>query len=102
MKVEMPNETNVISIEVVRRSRIEKKLRAECTHIRTSVNVELNHLTCLDCGAHLNAVEWIAQLAEEWDRIQRMTAEYRAAAEKHEQRTRTKCRHCGQFTPVSC
>ena len=78
-----------------------RRIHEQCTHGRVSVDTALVHLKCLDCGALLNPVEWVASLADEWDRITRMTDDYKKTIEKYEKRSRTKCRHCGEFTPVS-
>lgn len=103
MKANLPDKDggNVISIEVFRRNRQQRKIYEQCTHGRISVDTALVHLTCLDCGALLNPVEWVASLADEWDRITRMTDRYKEEVAKFEKRTRTKCIHCEKFTPVS-
>lgn len=86
----------IISIEVAR----HRKLLEGCKHIRVEVDRSLSTLTCLDCGRQVNPVEYIAYLAEEWKRIEYRIEQYKALEEKHAQRTRTKCMHCGKFTPV--
>jgi len=60
----------------------------------------LTTIRCLDCEKDINPVVWLAMLAEEWQRVERLTGEYKAAAEKLNEKSRTKCRHCGKMTPV--
>ena len=100
--VEIPAELadKVISIEVLRKSRFERQLSQECTHDEIIVDVNKYYVECKSCHELLNLVEWIASLAEKWQRIIRLYHEYNEALERYNKRSRVKCRHCGQFTPV--
>jgi hypothetical protein len=102
MKIDMPDESggNIISIEVARKSNLHRRLRKECTHQNVTVDPLLANLVCNDCGQALNPVAWIAMLADHWDRIIRLSKEYRDAKAALDEKIRTKCQHCGKFTPV--
>ena len=100
MKVELGDKDNVISIEVFRRNRQMRRIYEQCPHNGVTVDTSLTTLICRDCGASLNPVEWVASLAEEWDRIKRMTDDYKKATEKYEKLSKTKCRHCGKMTSL--
>lgn len=72
----------------------------KCRHLHTLVDERAAEVTCADCGEKLNPIWVLTQLATE-DRILRdrwaaMRAEVRLLGE----RTRVKCRHCSQFTPI--
>ncbi len=101
MKIDLPDENgNVISIEVARRNMRERQMRRQCTHHRIAVDTSLSHLKCLDCGADLNPVEWVAMMAEEWHRIQILYEGYKQARQELSEKQRVRCKHCGQMTPV--
>lgn len=73
-----------------------------CTH-RTAtfiVDESLEEVQCGDCGAKLNAHWVLRQLCEKESRWRRKYEEYRDAVADIKDRTRTKCVHCEQMTPI--
>jgi hypothetical protein len=71
-----------------------------CPHKRAVVDPKLAELTCADCNAKLNPVEFLVMLANQsnaWDfelkRIETARAELAA-------RKVCRCTRCGQMTPV--
>lgn len=76
------------------------KSRGECPHARVYVDEELHGLECQDCGAVVHAVGWIHRYLVKLAHLQRVTLRHRAMANLVAQRTRTKCVHCGQMTPL--
>jgi len=96
---------NVISIEVLRISRFERRLRKTCPHHSITVDTALAQIQCNACGVQLNPIEWIAMMTEEWHRIRRL---YKQLDEKKqrtdeaikelEAKSKVKCQHCGRFT----
>jgi hypothetical protein len=101
MRVDLPDESgNVISIEVARKNRIARAFKKECLHWRVEVDTMLAQLKCLDCELLLNPTEWIAYMAEHWKHVQHLMDKYREAKAALEEKQRTKCQHCGKFTPV--
>lgn len=101
-KIELPDETGkVISIEVASQTtRYARRLYKMCEHHRIIVDVTLNSLICRDCNKEVNPVQWVAMMAEDWSRVKRLTEEYNKAAERVEERSKVKCRHCGKMTPL--
>ena len=103
MSQELPGteRPKVISIEVVRQSRIERHYRKTCPHCNVKADTARTYLTCRDCGADLNPIEWIAQNKEYLNQIVREAQNYNDAVAKYEKRSRTKCQHCGEMTRIS-
>jgi ribosomal protein S27E len=101
MKIELPGDDGkVISLEVRRASFEARRLRRTCTHSRVWMDTSLAELECQDCGEKLNPVEYLANLVEEWARIERLYAMYRQEREYVATRKKVKCRHCGHFTNI--
>lgn len=107
MKVDLPdtNGGNVISIEVLRRSRYERRLWKTCTHHDITVDTALAQIQCNACGVQLNPVEWIAMMTEEWHRVKRVYEQLEeqkkqteASIQELEAKSKVKCQHCGRFT----
>lgn len=86
----------VFSIEVLRRSRWEKEQAKACQHRRVSADLEVLDLTCRDCGARVNPVHWITEMADSWREVEESRAASRRERERLEQRRRVKCYHCGE------
>jgi ribosomal protein S27E len=107
MKIDLPDTDggNVISIEVLRQSRYERRLTRTCPHHNFIVDTALAHVQCRDCGAELNPTECLAMLIDEWHRVNRM---YENLNERQQQtdlkiqeleaKSKVKCQHCGKFT----
>ena len=73
-----------------------------CNH-RTAtfiVDQALEEVQCGDCGAKLNAHWVLAQLCDAESRWMTRLKEYRDAVDDIKDRTRTKCVHCDQMTPI--
>lgn len=102
MKIELPDEAGkVISIEVSKHTtRYARRLFKECEHHRIEVDATLKNLICLDCHKEVNPVQWVSMMVEEWHRIKMLTDAYQREAEKKEKRSRVKCLHCGELTPI--
>ena len=102
MKIDLPDESGkVVSISVAQHTtRYGRRLFKECTHNRIHVDETLATLHCLDCDKEINPVVWIAMLAEDWQRVERITKAYKIECDKLDARSRVKCRHCGKITPV--
>lgn len=71
-----------------------------CQHAHVQVCEKEAEVTCGDCGKKLNPIWVLMRIATDdrvlTDRWARMRADIRLMGE----RTRVKCRHCKQFTPV--
>jgi ribosomal protein S27E len=107
MIVELPDEDggNVISIEVLRRSRFERQLWRTCPHNDTLIDTALAKVTCKTCGAELNPIEWVAMMSEEWGRVTRLYQQLKeqkqqtdAKIQELEAKSKVKCQYCGRFT----
>ena len=107
MKIDLPDadDGNVISIEILRRSRYERRLFNTCAHHDTLIDTALAKITCKTCGAELNPIEWCAMLSEEWHRVERLCARLKeqqqqtdAKIQELEAKSKVKCQYCGRFT----
>lgn len=107
MKIDLPDESgsNVISIEVLRRSRYERQLFSTCPHHETLIDTALAQVSCKLCGAQLNPIEWAAMMSEEWHRVTRLYNQLKEqkqrtdeAIKELEAKSKVKCQHCGKFT----
>ena len=107
MKINLPDGDggNVISIEVFRQSRYERRLFKTCPHHDTLIDTALATVKCKTCGAELNPIEWIAMMSEEWHRVTQLynqlhkqKKETDKAIEALEAKSKVKCQNCGLFT----
>jgi ribosomal protein S27E len=107
MKIDLPDIDggNVISIEVLRRSRFERRLWQTCAHHNITIDTALAQIQCNTCGVQLNPVEWVAMMAEEWHRVTRLHEQLNeqkrrtdARIQELEAKSKVKCQHCGRFT----
>jgi hypothetical protein len=73
---------------------------AGCQHLRATVDEKLAELTCADCGEKLNAIAFLAMLANQstrWDlELERIT---KARADLDERKI-CRCKRCGEMTPI--
>lgn len=99
MKVELPDSAgeNVISISVVRKTRFSR----DCRHRQVEVDPVLAEVECKSCGKNVNPIEWIAMMAEEWDRVKELYRLHKDAADVWEEKQRTQCQFCKRITPVN-
>ena len=82
--------------------RIVRHQSGACNH-RTAtfiVDEALEEVQCGDCGAKLNAHWALVQLCDKESRWQTKLTEYRQEVADIKDRTRTKCVHCEQMTPI--
>lgn len=71
-----------------------------CPHTRAIVDEKLAELTCADCGERLNPMTFLVKLAKQetsWGWQQREIAK---AREELDARSRCRCTHCGELTPI--
>ena len=97
MKFEMPD--NVVSLEVFRADRQLKALKGQCPHKRLGID-PLDGLYCLDCDRQLNAIEWIIERIDQWRIIHQRMKAAQDEAIKAAARTKVKCVHCRNMTPI--
>jgi|WetSurMetagenome_2_1015567.scaffolds.fasta_scaffold200196_2 hypothetical protein len=93
--------SNVIDISTVRKSEKERLLAGECAHQAMAMDPILSLISCLDCGAQLNPIEWFVSKSELFVEMRRQQlADYEAAEQKIKNLTQTECQHCGKITPI--
>lgn len=71
-----------------------------CQHWRAVVDQKLAELTCADCQAKLNPIEFLANMCKQlstWDYAQQQIAKARAELEE---RKRCRCTKCGEMTVI--
>lgn len=72
-----------------------------CRHNQVLVDEKLAEVECADCGAKLNPMWVLINLAHEDSLLRTNWAGMRAEIRLLGERTRTKCQHCGKMTRVS-
>ncbi len=88
--------TNVICLSEAR----NRFVMSKCQHKRVEVDEILAEVTCKDCGERLNPIAVMVRMAQEESLLgQRIETLNRLKADL-EKKQRTKCKHCGQMTPV--
>lgn len=103
----MRDETTIVQLPVRKKGVPEGPLTVVhgyggCQHRHFEVNERKAEVTCADCGEKLNPI-WVLMLLATEDRVLRdRWAGMRAEVQLLGKRLRTKCRHCGQMTPVHC
>lgn len=65
------------------------------------VNETLAEVTCGKCNEKLNPMWVLGQLVNKENRWHEHFARYQDEMRRLAERSRTKCRHCGQMTPIS-
>ena len=88
--------TNIICLSEVR-TRYEY---SKCQHRKVNVDEILAEVECSDCGAKLNPMQVLVRLAREESRLKQRIESLRKLNAELDTKTRTKCRHCGEMTPV--
>lgn len=88
--------TNIISLSLAR----SKYLPGRCAHKSVVVDEALAEVECRDCGAKLDPMHVLVKLATEESVLQQRIETLRQLNADLDAKTRTKCRHCGQMTPV--
>lgn len=108
----MTNENeSIVSAEVValpvkhRDNNIDRVLKEvhsyECAHRRFTIDAKLAQVTCSDCQERIDPMYALIQLARQETRYHELHARYQDEMQRLAERSRTKCRHCGQMTPIS-
>lgn len=73
---------------------------AGCQHLRAIIDQKLAELTCADCGAKLNAIQFLVTMANQlttWEYAQQSLAKARA---EMDERKRCRCTKCGEWTEI--
>lgn len=88
--------TNVIVLsEVITRYRHDK-----CQHKHISVDEVENEVECADCGKRLNPIVALVRLAREESRLKIRIQQLKELNRQFDEKSRTKCQHCGRMTRV--
>lgn len=90
----------IISLEVVRESRLGRRIDKTCAHDNCRLDASLTVLSCKDCGKELSPIEWIIMMTEEWAYVQHLFKSYKEAEARYEGKKRCRCEHCGKLTGV--
>lgn len=106
--VEGPAPASVVDISTrsrqvaASRSALALKRRPECDHHRVTyqVNPAERDVRCGRCGAPLNPIWVLEQLARSESRLNEAVEVYQQWKAEHEQRSRCKCQHCGRMTRI--
>jgi hypothetical protein len=72
-----------------------------CRHARFVVDEKLEQVECSDCHERLNPIFALLQLCWQENRYHELHARYQDEMTRLGERSKTKCRHCGQMTPIS-
>lgn len=73
----------------------------KCSHAHFIVDDAKAEVECGACGERLNPVWVLAQLCSADSRFHQARARYVDETKRLNERTRTKCDHCGQMTSIS-
>lgn len=73
---------------------------SKCQHKRVEVDEILAEVTCKDCGERLNPIAVMVRMAQEESRLGQRIETLNRLKAGLEKKQRTKCKHCGQMTPV--
>lgn len=71
-----------------------------CQHKRAIVDPKLLEVTCADCNAKLNPIQFLVMLANEETMWQHRQMQFKVAAQKLDERKRCRCTHCGEWTEI--
>ena len=97
MKVTLPG--NVISIEVAREGRRMRHALGNCPHTNLRIH-HIDGLICKDCNRQLDALGWLIEHLDEYNASLLHERNIEEAHKKLASKTRVKCIHCQQMTPV--
>ena len=73
----------------------------KCFHRRFVVDDTLAEVECADCHEKLSPMWVLRQLAQKENRYHELAARYQDQMKRLAERSRTKCRKCGQMTEIS-
>jgi DNA-directed RNA polymerase subunit RPC12/RpoP len=71
-----------------------------CQHKHFDVDARLQEVECRDCKAKLNPMWVLVALSHEEHRLLDRWARLQAQIQSMSEKTRTKCKNCGKFTPI--
>lgn len=106
MEFTVDDDSNIIKLPVKKKEQDERYLKnvvvGDCFH-RSGFTIDetLENVTCNACGEKLNPMWVIRQLASEENRWHSARQRYQDEMKRLKERSRTKCRHCGEMTPIS-
>lgn len=97
---------NVTPLPVKRRTTSTERVLTEahsyaCRHTRFVVDEKLEQVECADCKERLNPIYALLQLCRQETRYHELHARYQDEMKRLAERSRTKCRKCGQMTEIS-
>lgn len=105
MKITIPNDDKIISLDLVRESgRKIREIRGNCDHSQVTADITLESLICNKCNERVSPMAWIVSFFENYERnMQTLIDQERrakAALATFELRSKIKCHHCGKFSSV--
>ena len=93
--------TNLISFEELSKWKSKEK----CPHLSIIVDESLAEVKCQDCGKSLNPIWVIGNYARHqksvYQELRNQLIRVKNIEKTLEKKQRTKCKHCGKFTPVN-
>ncbi|MBW5416059.1 MULTISPECIES: hypothetical protein [unclassified Pseudomonas] len=72
-----------------------------CKHERFVIDERLAYIRCADCSEKIDPMFALLQLCRKQGEFMRQHDRYQVEIERLNERTRTKCTHCGQMTRIS-
>ncbi|WP_230681553.1 hypothetical protein [Burkholderia vietnamiensis] len=100
-------DTNVTLLPVKPRNELghervlQTVLTHKCWHRRFIVDEQAEKVLCADCKEPLNPMWVLVQLSNQETRYHALHDRYQDELKRLKERSRTKCRHCGNMTPIS-
>lgn len=88
--------TNVICLSEARLKYVHGRFQ----HKRVEVDEMLAEVECRDCGEKLNPLAVLVMMSKEQSLLGVRIAAIKQLKAELEEKQRTKCKHCGQMTPV--
>lgn len=72
-----------------------------CMHRRFTIDDHLQQVECRDCGEKLNPMFALISLCRQESRYHELHQRYQDEMKRLAERSKTKCRHCGEMTSIS-
>ena len=72
----------------------------DCKHTRIDVDEKLWMITCQDCGKQLDPIKFIVDIANKQECLEFRLDELERIKQEALSKTRCKCVHCGNITPI--
>ncbi|MCK5612031.1 hypothetical protein KAR91_59725 [Candidatus Pacearchaeota archaeon] len=73
----------------------------DCKHTSFEIDEAFNEVTCCECGAKMNPMFILLQMAKQETRFSMARKNYIEEQKRLSERSRTKCQHCGKMTRIS-